>query len=195
MRAANTTRLLILSGCCLGCYVQPYNPPPAQPGPSGEAQPAPAAPYDQTQPPPAEQPPPQQPYAQQQGWVGQPPPPSSPPAPPASAPVDSGPVYDDVNVEVAGSNVPSVDVFYNDLAPYGSWYNDSTYGWVFAPPSTSYVALLERPLGVHGLRLHLGVGRSVRLGDRSLRPLGVGEPLGLASGHDVGPGLGAMAPG
>ena len=57
---------LLIFGSVVGCYVQPYNPPPAQPGPSGEAQPAPAAPYDQTQPPPAEQPPPQQPYAQQQ---------------------------------------------------------------------------------------------------------------------------------
>ena len=130
-------RLLILGGC-LSCYVQPYNPPPAQPGPSGEAQPAPAAPHDQTQPPPAEQPPPQQPYAQQPGWVGQPPPPRAR-APPASAPVYSGPIYDTVNVGVAGNDVPSIDVFYNDLAPYGSWYNDPTYGWVFAPPSPSYV--------------------------------------------------------
>ena len=56
-----------------------------------------------------------------------------------AAPIYSGPIYDDVNVDVAGSNVPSVDVFYNDLAPYGSWYNDPTYGWVFAPPSSSYL--------------------------------------------------------
>ena len=194
MRAANITQLLILGGC-LGCYVRPYNPPPAQPGPSGEAQPAPAAPYDQTQPPPAEQPPPQQPYAQQPGWVGQPPPPSSPPAPPASAPVDSGPVYDTVNVRVAGSDVPSIDVFYNDLAPYGSWYSDPTYGWVFAPPSPSYVPYSNGHWAYTDYGYTWQSADPFGLGDRSLRPLGVGEPLGLAPRHDVGPGLGAVARG
>ena len=82
-------------------------------------------------------------------WQGTPttPPPAPPPASswqgapttPPPAPTYSGPVYEDVNVEVAGSNVPSIDVFYNDLAPHGSWYDDPTYGWVFAPPSPSYV--------------------------------------------------------
>ena len=37
------------------------------------------------------------------------------------------------------SVVPSVDVFFNDLAPNGSWYDDSENGWVFAPPSPTYV--------------------------------------------------------
>ena len=132
MRAANMTRLLILSGC-LGCYVQPYNPPPAQVGQT-EQQAQQPAPYDQTQPPPS-QPPPDQ-YAQQPGYA-QPPPPA--PAAPPPTTVYRGPTYDNVTVDVAGSNVPSIDVFYNDLAPYGSWYNDPTYGWVFAPPSPSYV--------------------------------------------------------
>ena len=35
--------------------------------------------------------------------------------------------------------MPSIDVFYNDLAPHGSWYDDPTYGWVFAPPSPTYM--------------------------------------------------------
>src|SRR4029078_3320426 len=123
MRAANMTRLLILGGC-LGCYVQPYNPPPAQVGQTQQP-----APYDQTQPPPDQQPPPQPGYAEQQ-------PPPAPPRPPPAAPppasVYTGPTYDNVTVDVTGSNVPSIDVFYNDLAPYGSWYNDPNYSWVFA---------------------------------------------------------------
>src|SRR4051812_4295607 len=143
---------LLIVGSGLGCYVQPYNPPPAQ---YGQVQQQPAPPPPQSQPQPESQP---QPYAQQPGYDQQPgypqqpgytPPPAQqqppvaqpapPPVPPPSQPIYSGPSYNDVNVDVAGSNVPSVDVFYNDLAPYGSWYNDSTYGWVFAPSSTSYV--------------------------------------------------------
>src|SRR3569832_2072220 len=113
MRAAHTTRLLVLGGC-LGCYVQPYNPPPAQYGATQE-QPPQTGQEGQPQPPPAQQPPPPQPppatSAQTSGWVGQPPPqPVSPP----SAPVDTGPVYENVNVRVAGNDVPSIDVFYND---------------------------------------------------------------------------------
>src|SRR3954452_15869657 len=146
MRAAHTTRLLVLGGC-LGCYVQPYNPPPAQygatqqetppPGQTGQdGQPQPRPDQQQPPPDPSPQPPPTT-YAQPSGWVGQPPP--AQPAAPPSAPGDTGPVYENVNVRVAGNDVPSIDVFYNDLAPYGSWYNDPTYGWVFAPPSPSYV--------------------------------------------------------
>src|SRR3954471_18471991 len=146
MRAAHTTRLLVLGGC-LGCYVQPYNPPPAQYGATQQETPPPGQTGQdgQPQPPPDQQPPPPDPspppapttYAQPSGWVGQPPP--AQPAAPPSAPVDTGPVYENVNVRVAGNDVPSIDVFYNDLAPYGSWYNAPTYGWVFAPPSPSYV--------------------------------------------------------
>src|SRR6266496_3605885 len=138
MCAADTPRLLVLGGC-LGCYVQPYNPPPAQygatqqetpqPGQDGRPQP----PSDQPTPSPGPSQPPPPTSAQPSGWVGQPPP--AQPAAPPSAPVDAGPVYENVNVRVAGNDVPSIDVFYNDLAAYGSWYNDPTYGWVFAPPS------------------------------------------------------------
>ncbi len=141
MRVMIVSSLLIV-GSGLGCYVQPYNPPPAQ---YGQVQPQPGPPPPQSQPQPQLYD--QQPaYDQQPGYAPPPaeqqPPVAQPaplPAPPPSQPIYRGPSYDDVNVDVAGSNVPSVDVFYNDLAPYGSWYNDSTYGWVFAPSSTSYV--------------------------------------------------------
>ena len=87
---------LLMFGTSFGCYVQPYNPPPAQ--------------YGQTQAQPAQPPPPQEPvYAEQQP----PPPPPAPPAPPAAAPsepVYTGPIYNDVKVEVAGSNVSSRNV-------------------------------------------------------------------------------------
>ncbi|HEY6178382.1 MAG TPA: DUF6600 domain-containing protein, partial [Kofleriaceae bacterium] len=117
-----------LSGCVVRTAPQPYyqqpppqvaqqdpQPPPAQP----PAQPPPAETY---QPPPADY---------------QPPPPAQPPDPPSET--YSDPVYTDLNVEVAGSDVPSVDVFYDQLSPYGTWYDDPTYGWVFTPGDASYV--------------------------------------------------------
>src|SRR5688500_8090918 len=69
----------------------------------------------------------------------EPPPPQPEPAvvvyqPPATTyhePI--GPLYIDVNFDLEGQSVPSIDVFYNELAPYGSWYDDKTFGWVFAP--------------------------------------------------------------
>ena len=60
-----------------------------------------------------------------------------PPDPGAYA--GGAPTYDNVSTDAPGTTVSSVDVFYNDLAPYGSWYNDPTYGWVFAPNDQSYV--------------------------------------------------------
>ena len=131
MRLKIASSLLIV-GSVAGCYVQPYNPPPAQ---VGQNQPPPA----QNQPPPADQQQPPPTYAEPR--YGDAPPPAQPPPPPAqpAQPVYTGPIYDNVTVEVGGNNVPSIDVFYNDLAPHGSWYSDPTYGWVFAPPSPSYV--------------------------------------------------------
>src|SRR5262249_45433826 len=113
-----------------GCVVQPI------PGPQYQQQPPPpqyAQQDPQAQPPPGEPPPPSQPPDQPY----QPPPPPAPPAepPPASY---GDPVYTDVNVEVAGNDVPSVDVFYDQLSPYGTWYDDPTFGWVFAPSDASY---------------------------------------------------------
>ena len=56
-------------------------------------------------------------------------------------------------------------------------------------------AVFERLLEVHRLRPALGLERSVRLGDRSLRPLGLSEPLGVGARSDVGPVVGAVARG
>ncbi|HEX8106389.1 MAG TPA: DUF6600 domain-containing protein, partial [Kofleriaceae bacterium] len=104
-----------------GCVVQPI------PGPRYQQPPPQYAQQDPQGPPPSE-PPPEQPY--------QPPPPQQPAElPPASY---SDPVYTDVNVEVAGNDVPSVDVFYDQLSPYGTWYDDPSYGWVFTPSDASY---------------------------------------------------------
>src|SRR5438105_12860913 len=133
MRLKIASSLLIV-GSGFGCYVQPYNPPPAQ---YGQAQPQPGQPPPQPQsddqqagyaPPPQPQPYDQQPPVAQ---------PAPPPAPPPSQPSYAGPIYDDVKVDVAGNNVPSVDVFYNDLAPYGSCYNDPTSGGGFSAPTPS----------------------------------------------------------
>src|SRR6185312_12156396 len=49
------------------------------------------------------------------------------------------PAYDDDNAQVAGDAVPSVDVFYDQLDPYGTWYDDPTYGWAFTPQQADYV--------------------------------------------------------
>lgn len=103
-------RLTVASTILLaGCYVTAPHPQPE---------------YPEQYPPPAEQQP-TAPLVSEQ-----------PPAPPAST---SEPVYADVNVGLAGNSVPSVDVFYSELGPYGSWYDDPKYGWVFAPASPSYV--------------------------------------------------------
>src|SRR5512144_2632364 len=115
-----------------GCVVPANNPPPQygyQPPPQyAQQDPPPAAPpqSDPYQPPPAQ--PPYQP----------PPPPPAPPPPPPPA-TYSDPTYSDLNVDVDGNDVPSVDVFYDQLAPHGTWYDDPTYGWVFAPGDASYV--------------------------------------------------------
>src|SRR5262249_37817213 len=103
MRVKIASSLLIL-GSSFGCYVQPYNPPPGQVGqaPVSDQQLQPQPGY--TPPPPDQQPPP----------VVQTPPPAQP-----ATPVYTGPVYDNFTGNVAGNSVPSVDVFYNDLAPYG----------------------------------------------------------------------------
>src|SRR5690242_10929530 len=59
-----------------------------------------------------------------------------------SASIDVGydaPTYDTVNIAPAGQDVPDISVFFDELAPYGSWYDDATYGWVFAPNNPNYV--------------------------------------------------------
>src|SRR5262245_8906844 len=70
------------------------------------------------------------------------PPPSEMPADAATADAyhyDVGPQYIDVNTAPQGSEVPNVAVFYQQLEPYGQWYDDPDYGYVFAPQETNYV--------------------------------------------------------
>jgi hypothetical protein len=49
------------------------------------------------------------------------------------------PTFDTVTVTVAADPVPNVEVFYDQLAPYGTWYDDPTYGWVFTPTAAAYI--------------------------------------------------------
>ena len=120
-----------------GCYVTPAPPPPAGPPAYGSGYPPP---QDQT---PSPTPPTYDPGYPAPSQAPPPPPPPPPAYPPAPAPVaatpDYGPSYADVSAVPPGSNVRSVDVFYNELTPYGSWYDDPSYGWVFAPASPAYL--------------------------------------------------------
>src|SRR4051812_35694907 len=101
-------RSVLASILFAGCTIQASNPPPR---------------YGYQQPPPTQQPP-------QQVQV-QPP----PIQPPVQQPPQPEPVYYDepgnydINVGFNGDIVWSIDVFYDQLDPYGTWYNDQTYGW------------------------------------------------------------------
>jgi hypothetical protein len=66
-------------------------------------------------------------------------PPSTPPPPGplAAYPAYAGPNDNDSSLTLAGESVPSVDVFFNDLATIGNWFDDPENGWVFAPPSST----------------------------------------------------------
>ena len=121
---------LLVAAC-----VPPSNPPPTYYGPPPPQQ---AQPADPAQPEPYQPQPQPEPY--------QPPAPAPAPAPPQPEPVaepyppPEGPVYVDIQAaDVAGDEVPTVEVFYDQLDPYGTWYDDRTYGWVFAPSQASYV--------------------------------------------------------
>src|SRR6185436_5592567 len=91
---------------------------------------------------PANNPPPAVSYGQpppQPGYQQPEPQPAPPPAQPVPEPYVEGPVYEDIQVaDVQGDEVPIVDVFYDQLDPYGSWYDDRTYGWVFVPNQPGY---------------------------------------------------------
>src|SRR5437867_3929907 len=111
---------LIAVGLLAGC---PTNPPPQYgsyppPNPNAPQQPyvnptaPPPPPVQPTQPPP----PPEPAY--------QPPPTYTPP--PVEPPVTyepPAPAYDDVTVDVGGDEVPAIEVFYDQLEPYGTWYD------------------------------------------------------------------------
>jgi len=83
---------------------------------------------------------------QQPPTQGNPQPPPPEPEPPVYQPPSNdtaysesvAPIYVDVNVSVEGQSVPSIDVFYSELAAYGTWYDDKTFGWVFAPADNAY---------------------------------------------------------
>ncbi len=47
-------------------------------------------------------------------------------------------IYADVNVTFNGSEVPDISLFFDRLAPYGTWYDDAVYGYVFAPADPYY---------------------------------------------------------
>ena len=48
-------------------------------------------------------------------------------------------IYTDVSVAPLGEEIPDVSVFYDRLSPYGTWVDDSEYGYVFTPAETNYV--------------------------------------------------------
>jgi Family of unknown function (DUF6600) len=61
-----------------------------------------------------------------------------PPPPPVYAPPEQNGTY--VNIEVAppADPAPSVDVFFDALAPYGRWENDPSFGRVWIPSNPRY---------------------------------------------------------
>src|SRR5688500_16433468 len=113
---------VLLAGCV------PANNPPPQYGyyPAG----------GQQQPQPGYQQPPQQPEPSPQP-MPQPYEPAPQPEPAYQPPV--GPIYVDISTDLQGSEVPAIEVFYDQLQPYGTWYDDPTYGWVFAPSQPGYI--------------------------------------------------------
>ncbi|MBS1150283.1 MAG: hypothetical protein H6Q89_1981, partial [Myxococcaceae bacterium] len=54
-------------------------------------------------------------------------------------PVVVQPTYVELNVRLPGAAVPAVEVFYEELAPHGTWINDPSYGWIFVPSQVDYV--------------------------------------------------------
>ena len=151
MRLQSVLASVLLASCTIQTQPAPQQPQyvqQPQPEPVAQQQPAPPPEQPAYQPPPPPQqpqpppqqvyqapPPPQVVYQPEQPWT--PPPPPTEQTPP---PDYDDPVYDDDNsVQVAGDSVPNVDVFYDQLDPYGTWYDDPTYGYVFTPSQQSYV--------------------------------------------------------
>ena len=188
MRLKTRSSLLIARFRCFGCYVQPYNPPPAHtgsPAATGAAAAATAAVRPATRVRAA--------TARAAAAAGRP---AGAAARPASRAADArSPAGRSTTTSTSTSRAATCR-----RSTSSTTTSRPTAAGTTTRPTAGcsrrrrrVPAVLERPLGVHRLRLHLGVGRSVRLGDRSLRPLGVGQSLGLASRHDLGPGLGALA--
>ncbi len=91
----------------------------------------------------------------------------------------------------------SLDVFYSELAPYGTWITDAQYGYIWVPN----VAQGFQPYATNGYWVMTDYGNtwvsdySWGLGSVSLRPLVVRRLLrmGLDTRHRMGAGLGSMA--
>src|SRR5262249_13055190 len=114
---------IVLSGCYVPGQSNYYNQYPRQPG------------YPQQQQPGVE---PEDPYANDSAPTGARNPyddPRTAEVPFYKAPV--GPVYVDTKADPDGVEVPSIEVFYDQLKD-GSWYDDPTYGYVFVPAAQSY---------------------------------------------------------
>ena len=96
-----------------------------------------------------------------------------------------------------GEGATNRGAFYNRLAPYGNWiWLQGQYVWVPQNVGPVLAALYGRPLGVHRpLWLDVGLQRAVRLGDLSLRTLGIlqSRRLVLGAGQSLGAGLGVVA--
>ena len=117
-----------------------------------------------------------------------------PPPPPTDVPATyAEPVYNDVSHRSLVTAFPSLDVFYDELVPYGTWYDDPTYGWVFAPTRRA-TCRIRTATGSTPTTGSLGLERSVRLGDRSLRSLDL-RTAGYGPRHDLGARMGDLASG
>src|SRR5574341_341995 len=97
------------------CYVGP--PPSYQTAPPPQYQPSP--PPETVAPPP-----PQASYV--------------PPPAPVYTPPEANPVYVNLDEVPPAESAPSVDVFYDALAPYGRWEVDVTYDRVWIPANPAY---------------------------------------------------------
>jgi len=67
---------------------------------------------------------------------------TTPPAPADDVATDvlayDEPAVETVTAPVAGEPIADVGVFYDQLEPYGTWYDDPSYGWTFTPTTASY---------------------------------------------------------
>src|SRR5436309_1019616 len=118
IRTPLAAALLALGGCYAGpppSYPppqEPYNPPPQQVNTNPPPQPV----YTN--------PPPQPVYTT--------------PAPQPEYTPEPGGEYVSIDAAPPEEAAPTVDVFYDSLAPYGSWQNDTRWGRVWYPQDTGY---------------------------------------------------------
>ena len=95
-----------------------------------------------------------------------------------------------VAVGSPGSQI-DVSYFYQNLSSDGEWFQDPDPGLVLDAlrHDRRLAALHGRQLGVHRLRLELGLQRAVRLGHLSLWPLVLRRPvrLGVGARHEWAP--------